>query len=626
MCFPPLRWDLNSFRLVKVLPPSSSVQVCRYFNEATKATVIWRKLASETQKASGFLVLDPFKLQNLPNCSSADLREAVFRTRFLEENWLKDYAKPLKTLTLNMAGFERPSTWQAEDQTRYFISERFVITASPGCLIEALDLHTRTIMKSNYRVSDEPEGAVLSPNFALENTSLYFAEYHHHTTDDDDISKWVVISKFIEELHWHNLIILTSRGPLLSSNIVCVQMHPLFGGEGLTAYAVAQFSLRGDYTFKGDAIDPSSRRICVLLIDNSTSSLCLYVIYDWESMSSTKIIVSHLVSIVYEFKQQWWLIIVYKPNVHSIARKLHLFEKDLHAAIYSPSTLSWCSEQSYRLEPLQDHANPWPPDTVPHSLFMHSRCEIKVLLQGSFFGYDGLKSIDHYQLPQQRLIASGCKPILCHLHVCMDDYREDWHDKREPRWAIVQYYAESFSSGILDLDQVSPTGYIEPMRNPVRCGQVPLLGISFTHAVWIEEFQAYSIGRVKMSRVLKLLSFASFTGRNADQRCAVALNIPEKVLNDAKRLFIEPSVCSIIIITERGEKHKFTFACKSPHHIVKNTLRVFTGTSINHLRHEVEKMIYKFYIYATPDEWLVGLRAQRNRSDFGYVDLHGQIH
>lgn len=604
----------------------ASVQVCRHFNEATKATVVWRKLASETQRASGFLVLDPFKLQNLPNCSTANLREAVVRTRVLEINWLKDYAKPSKTLTLNMAGFERPSTWQAEDQTRYFISERFVITASPGCLIEALDLHTRTIMKSNYRVSDEPEGAVLSPNFALENTSLYFAEYQIHTTDDDDISKWVVISKFIEELHWHNLIILTSRGPLLSSNIVCIQMHPLSGREGLTAYAVARFSLRGDYTFKGDAIDPSSRRICVLLIDNSTSSLCLYVIYDWESMSSTTIIVSHLVSIVYECKQQWWLIIIYKPNMHSIARKLHLFEKDLHAAIYSPSTSSWCSEQSYRLETLQDFAAPWPPDSVPHSLFMHSRCEIKVLLQGSFYGYDGLQSIDHYQLPQQRLIASGCKPILCHLHVCMDDYREDWHDKREPRWAIVQYYAESFSSGVTDVDQVSLTGYIEPMVDPVRCGQVPLLGISFTHAVWIEEFQVYSFRGVKPSRVLKLLSFSALTSRNVDQRCAVALDIPERILYDAKRLLIEPSVCSIIIITERGEKHKFTFACKSPHHIVKNTLRVFTGTSINHLRHEVEKMIYKFYIYATPDEWLVGLRAQRNRSDFGYVDLHGQIH
>lgn len=152
------------------------------------------------------------------------------------------------------------------------------------------------------------------------------------------------------------------------------------------------------------------------------------------------------------------------------------------------------------------------------------------------------------------------------------------------------------------MDQVSLTGYIEPMVDPVRCGQVPLLGISFTHAVWIEEFQVYSFRGVKPSRVLKLLSFAALTSRNVDQRCAVALDIPEKILYDAKRLLIESSVCSIIIITERGEPHKFTFACKSPHHIVKNTLRVFTGNSINHLRREVEKMIYKFYIYAAPDE------------------------
>lgn len=167
----------------------ASVQVCRYFNEATKATVVWRKLASETQRASGFLVLDPFKLQNLPYCSTANLREAVVRTRVLEKNWSKDYAKPSKTLTLNMAGFERPSTRQAEDQTRYFISERFVITASSGCLIEALDLRTRTIIKSNYRVPDEPEGAILGPSFALENTSLYFAVYQNHTNDDDDTSR-----------------------------------------------------------------------------------------------------------------------------------------------------------------------------------------------------------------------------------------------------------------------------------------------------------------------------------------------------------------------------------------------------------------------------------------------------
>lgn len=55
-------------------------------------------------------------------------------------------------------------------------------------------------------------------------------------------------------------------------------------------------------------------------------------------------------------------------------------------------------------------------------------------------------------------------------------------------------------------------------------------------------------------------------------------------------------------MTDRGELHKFTFACKSPHHTAKNTLLVFTGTSINYLWREVEKMIHKLYVYAAPEE------------------------
>lgn len=147
--------------------------------------------------------------------------------------------------------------------------------------------------------------------------------------------------------------------------------------------------------------------------------------------------------------------------------------------------------------------------------------------------------------------------------MCEDNYREDWHDLREPRYAITQYYDEPFSSGMSGLDQVSLTAYIEPMIDPVRCGRVPLLGISFTHAVWIEQSGTYGFGGFKKSREMKLLSFASLAGRRVDQHCAVALNIPEKVLDVAKRLFIEPSLCSVIIMTERGESHKFRFACKS---------------------------------------------------------------
>lgn len=151
--------------------------------------MVWLNLASETQRTYGFLVLDPLKLQDLSNCSAADLNEAVVRTRVLEKGWLEGYAKPIKTSKLDTVRFEKPSTPEAELQTLYFISERAIVTVSAGCLIEALNLQSRTITKSIYRVPNDTKSTVLSPSFALENTSLYYAEYQNHASDTDDISQ-----------------------------------------------------------------------------------------------------------------------------------------------------------------------------------------------------------------------------------------------------------------------------------------------------------------------------------------------------------------------------------------------------------------------------------------------------
>lgn len=151
--------------------------------------MVWRNLASETQRTFGFLGLDPLKLQDLSNCSAADLHEAVIRTRVLEESWLKGYAKPVKTSKLDTIMFEKPSTPKSERQTLYFISDWFIVTASVGCLIEAFNLRTQMTTKSNYCVSGDSKGTVLSPSFALEDTSLYFAEYQNHDSDADDIPR-----------------------------------------------------------------------------------------------------------------------------------------------------------------------------------------------------------------------------------------------------------------------------------------------------------------------------------------------------------------------------------------------------------------------------------------------------
>ena len=104
---------------------------------------------------------------------------------------------------------------------------------------------------------------------------------------------------------------------------------------------------------------------------------------------------------------------------------------------------------------------------------------------------------------------------------------------------------------------------------------IPVLGfhhklvyaVSFTHTAWIERYEERGSrwrGK-KEQRFLKVLSFQAEDDRPyprgvMDFPRGVALDIPEKILDDAVKLIIEPTICSIFIITNNGKLHQFRFA------------------------------------------------------------------
>ena len=104
---------------------------------------------------------------------------------------------------------------------------------------------------------------------------------------------------------------------------------------------------------------------------------------------------------------------------------------------------------------------------------------------------------------------------------------------------------------------------------------IPVLGfhhkhvyaVSFTHTAWIERYEERGSrwrGK-KEQRFLKVLSFQAEDDRPyprgvRDFPRGVALDIPEKIIDDAVKLIIEPTICSIFIITNNGKLHRFRFA------------------------------------------------------------------
>ena len=105
--------------------------------------------------------------------------------------------------------------------------------------------------------------------------------------------------------------------------------------------------------------------------------------------------------------------------------------------------------------------------------------------------------------------------------------------------------------------------------------RIPVLGppyrhvyaVSFTHAAWIERYEEKrSRWRgEKERRSLKVLSFLAEDDRPGpcvvgSFPCGMKLDIPEKIIDDAVKLIIEPTICSIFIITNHGKLHKFRFA------------------------------------------------------------------
>ena len=132
-------------------------------------------------------------------------------------------------------------------------------------------------------------------------------------------------------------------------------------------------------------------------------------------------------------------------------------------------------------------------------------------------------------------------------------------------WLLFQHYIPAQApSGLLEGDPpgLFTNGLIESMRDPVLSGMLPLVAISYSHAAWIEQFEARRRGRRigKTLRVLKLLTFREPLGNTLALSRSVDLDVPKKVLDNAHQIFIEPSICSIIIVTDKGQLHKFEFS------------------------------------------------------------------
>ena len=99
---------------------------------------------------------------------------------------------------------------------------------------------------------------------------------------------------------------------------------------------------------------------------------------------------------------------------------------------------------------------------------------------------------------------------------------------------------------------------------------LPLMGVSFNHAAWIDQEPVVALYRRtrRKKRVLRLVSFPEVEQRAEPSGCEakfVTLDVPEDVLNSAYHLFVEPTLCSIVITTStafgcKNEIHTFPYA------------------------------------------------------------------
>lgn len=241
---------------------------------------------------------------------------------------------------------------------------------------------------------------------------------------------------------------------------------------------------------------------------------------------------------------------------------LRLSEDGHFLVICHPDMLTRYSDSHLSLDILREYAAQWPPeeasDTVRRPLF-----ERRLLYPNQHgLSFDN-ETLYLTQIPQRQLKLEAYEseaPKICHLQV---------HASHDDEWAIAQHYSPSslelmpLAFGPLDPSlRRSLRGLISIMRDPVLDGGLPLMGLSFTHAVWIEQFEARRRGRRigRKLRVLKILPFQIIYEDSVAHPRAMEVDVPKKVLNDAKHLIIEPAICSIIVIAGKDQVYKFRFA------------------------------------------------------------------
>ena len=214
---------------------------------------------------------------------------------------------------------------------------------------------------------------------------------------------------------------------------------------------------------------------------------------------------------------------------------------------------------------LRGHAGTWPPEPSP-STGLIRQYELELDFRNST-GWPTALPVSYCQVVQEPPFvaspssASNIPAKTCHFQL-----------GRAGSYflAISQHYTslsplQEFEEGG-DQRDVSVKGVLENI--PILESHYMLVyAVSFTHAAWIEssKMKKSRWRNKKEQRCLKVLSFLAEDDRPYPREVGkfprgVTLDIPERVLDDAVKLIIEPTICSIFVFTKNRKLLKFRFA------------------------------------------------------------------
>lgn len=228
------------------------------------------------------------------------------------------------------------------------------------------------------------------------------------------------------------------------------------------------------------------------------------------------------------------------------------------------TTSEWV-RKSYRLDeieeaalkevaPRQSHTEIFLSASLEHSKRFHDR--------GRSSSHDPNKVYYMFNVQQHWPKYEGVRSRRCHVIVYRDSLSEN-----VKKWSIAQFFSPTVPYDTTSLyrwtfDITDPA--VVKRKGPETMGDIwPLIGVSFNHMAWIEQFEAMGRGR-PTGRKLRQMKFMTFPMpeelKDGAEALTTTLKIPKSVLELACHISVEPSLASVIVTTSKNEMHRFQYA------------------------------------------------------------------